>query len=101
MADLRLPMLAGIPAVVRFVSIEPILEPVSLANHLDLIDWVICGGESGSGYRTMEIAWAEDILRQCREAKIPFFMKQVSGTTTRQTKLIPTHLQVREFPDNV
>lgn len=101
MADLRLPMLAEIPAVVRFVSIEPMLEPVSLANHLDCIDWVICGGESGPQARTMELAWAEDNLRQCREAQIPFFMKQVSGKTTAQTKLIPAQLQVREFPENV
>jgi protein gp37 len=42
----RLDILRKTPAVVRFVSCEPLLEDVSDIN-LDGIDWIICGGESG------------------------------------------------------
>jgi protein gp37 len=41
-----------------------------------VIDWVICGGESGPGARPMEAAWALNLRDQCSAAKIPFFFKQ-------------------------
>lgn len=41
------------------------------------VGWVIAGGESGRFARPMDIAWPRDLQRQCREAAIPFFMKQV------------------------
>ena len=40
------------------------------------IDWVICGGESGSGARPMHIEWARSARDQCVEHGIPFFFKQ-------------------------
>lgn len=44
-----------------------------------LVDWVICGGESGPGARPFNLAWAESLLQQCRTAGVPFFMKQVGN----------------------
>ena len=46
-AERRLPHLLGVPAAVRFLSCEPLLEPVSLAAWLHGVQWVITGGESG------------------------------------------------------
>ena len=48
-ADRRVPLLKRVPAAIRFVSCEPLLKPIDLSHHLDGVDWVIVGGESGPG----------------------------------------------------
>ena len=65
-------------ARIKFLSIEPLLGPISNLN-LSGIDWVIVGGESGPGSRPMKEAWVLDILEQCQESKVPFFFKQWGG----------------------
>jgi len=65
-------------AKVRFLSLEPLLGPLSALN-LDGIHWVIAGGESGPGARPMEEAWVTEIRDQCLDANIPFFFKQWGG----------------------
>ena len=74
----RIERLRAIPARVRFLSIEPLLEnlgPIDLAG----IHWVIVGGESGPGARPMQPGWARAICRQCEAAGVPFFFKQHGG----------------------
>jgi protein gp37 len=63
------------PAVVRFLSLEPLLGPLP---SLDLtgIDWVIVGGESGPGARPMHPDWARDVRDRCVAAGVPFLFKQ-------------------------
>jgi protein gp37 len=65
-------------AKVKFLSLEPLLGPLS---HLDLggISWVIVGGESGPGARKMDEGWVKDIRNQCLSARVPFFFKQWGG----------------------
>src|SRR5882762_493053 len=63
----RIDLLREAPAVVRFLSIEPLLEDLGVIN-LDGIDWVIVGGESGPKARPMEKSWVVSIRDQCREA---------------------------------
>lgn len=88
-ADLRIPALLRTPAAVRFLSMEPLLGPVSfrwakwasLINgwHLDGlkgIGWVIVGGESGTGSRPMDAAWVRSLRDECNEAGVPFHFKQ-------------------------
>lgn len=77
----RLDVLRDTPAAVRFVSAEPLLGPLP---SLDLtgIDWVIVGGESGSGYRPMDHAWAREIRDRCDAAGTAFFMKQSAAYRT-------------------
>jgi protein gp37 len=43
------------------------------------VDWVIVGGESGPGARPCNVEWIRDIVRQCREAEVPCFMKQLGA----------------------
>ena len=62
-AELRLPLLRGIPAAVRFVSCEPVLGPMRL--DLAGLAWVICGGESGAGRRPFERSW--DTVKRAKE----------------------------------
>jgi protein gp37 len=65
-------------AMTKFLSLEPLLGPLP-DLHLDGIDWVIVGGESGPGARPMESSWVVDIRDQCRKAAVPFFFKQWGG----------------------
>lgn len=107
----RIVPLAQVKPTVLFISVEPMLEAISILHgvqgilHNDIIDsahrvidWVICGGESGPGYREMEWWWAANLKNQCEIAKIPFFMKQVSGVTKKQCAQIPDDLMARAFP---
>ena len=87
---------------VLFVSVEPMLEDIDLfamPAPIKKINWVICGGESGPGYRPMSFSWAEALLNDCAICGIPFFMKQVSGVTKKQCAQIPEILMVREWPE--
>src|SRR6202023_3584443 len=60
----RVAHLQRAPAMVRFLSIEPLLEDL---GPIDLIGvhWVIVGGESGPGARPLEPSWVNAIKRQC------------------------------------
>ncbi|MBB5443253.1 MULTISPECIES: phage Gp37/Gp68 family protein [unclassified Paraburkholderia] len=104
-ADRDIPKLLEVPARVRFLSMEPMLGPVSLdrlahGDESDLdalrgqivytpqhvairprnigarVDWVICGGESGNGARPMHPDWARSLRDQCATAGVPFLFKQ-------------------------
>lgn len=104
-ADERIPPLLEIPAAVRFVSVEPILGPVSfrwamwqpfgdfMTDHLDglrRLDWIICGPETGVNKRPFNHQWALDIMAECKEAGVPFFAK-----TNKMCELG----MVREWPE--
>lgn len=74
----RVADLQRVPAAVRFLSCEPLLGPLD-ELPLDGIHWVIVGGESGPRARPMQPQWVGSILRQCRDADVPFFFKQWGG----------------------
>ncbi len=74
----RLDALRDTPAAVRFVSFEPLLGSVAVAN-LHGLHWAIVGGESGPRARTMEQRWVEEIAESCRSFGVAFFFKQWGG----------------------
>ena len=74
----RIDDLRAAPAVVRFLSVEPLLEDVGAIN-LDKISWVIVGGESGNGARPMKKEWVVSIKDQCQKNHVSFFFKQWGG----------------------
>lgn len=74
----RVEHLRAAPARVRFLSVEPLLEPLGRFS-LAKIGWVIVGGESGPGARPIQESWVLEIRDQCRREKIPFFFKQWGG----------------------
>jgi protein gp37 len=76
MAEKRIPVLIEVPAIVRGLSVEPLIGPVELGPWLKDIQWVIVGGESGQGARQMQVDWVISLRDQCREAGVPFFFKQ-------------------------
>jgi protein gp37 len=113
-ADRDIEKLLCIPAAIHFLSVEPMLGPIKpnrLHAHcpthdydggfcsggtcpdLQVVDWMIVGGESGSQARSMNPDWARGLQEHCRRVGIAFFMKQMTGKTE-----IPADLLVREFP---
>lgn len=115
-ADQRIPQLLDTPAAIRFLSAEPLLGLLDLFRLLDwgcdgshrwcdpdrIIDWVIVGGESGPGARPMHPAWARQLVRQCQQAGVAVFMKQLGshfGRDHHKLDHFPSDLQVREYPD--
>ncbi|GFN25446.1 hypothetical protein ADE_11440 [Achromobacter denitrificans] len=83
-ANRDIPKLLAVPARRRFLSMEPLLGPVDLgrASRLaafhanEVLDWVICGGESGIGARPMHPDWVRSLRDQCVAAGVPFLFKQ-------------------------
>ncbi|OJH38265.1 DUF5131 family protein [Cystobacter ferrugineus] len=61
----------------RFLSVEPQVEPISLAKWLPELDWVIQGGESGLGARPFDLDWARSLVAECTTAGVPYFLKQL------------------------
>lgn len=96
----RIDDLRNAPASVRFLSVEPLLEHLGRLT-LDGINWVIVGGESGPGARSMKKEWATSVRDQCRQNRVPFFFKQWGGT---RKKVAGRNLEGRtydEFPQRV
>ena len=81
--DDRIDDLRRTGANVKFLSLEPLLGPLS---KLDLrgIDWVIVGGESGPGARPMQESWVTEIRDQCLAAGVSFFFKQWGGVNKKR-----------------
>lgn len=77
----RWPILATVPAAVRFVSYEPAIEalgPLDIATGT-LPDWLIAGGESGPQRRPLQIEWVRGARDQCAALGVSFFFKQIGG----------------------
>jgi len=80
----RIDCLRQTGAVIKFLSLEPLLGPLDILT-LSNIDWVIVGGESGPGARPMSKDWVRSIRDQCEVAKVPFHFKQWGGVNKKRT----------------
>jgi protein gp37 len=143
MAEERISYLLKIPAAKRWLSIEPLLEEVDLTccNYIHdwgegsigeeffaawnflapyeydpegkSIDWVVVGGESGNNARPCEIDWIESVVDQCKEEKVPVWVKQMGANSVcyeepcpgppgdrpiAKLENIPHYLRIRETP---
>lgn len=119
-ADERTPLLLQTPAAVRFLSCEPLLEPIKVGMYLSRtnmpglnlmpgfrdplpgIDWIVVGGESGPKARPCDVEWIRSIVRQCKIAGVPSFVKQDYGQRPGIQGRIPDDLwTIKEFPNAV
>lgn len=71
----RIDRLRAVPAVIRFVSFEPLIGSVGTVD-LSGIHWAIVGGESGKGARAIREEWIDEIYEQCDSYDTTFFFKQ-------------------------
>lgn len=96
-ADERIPTLLETPAAVRFVSYEPALGPVDFREwipqfdcghpadetcrrcEVEILDWIIIGGESGPKARPFFTRWARSVIQQCKAAGVACFVKQLGS----------------------
>lgn len=116
--DWRVTALCKVPAVVRFLSCEPLLGELDLrktrthvgdrnvlfvgpegggeyvGSSRNFIRWVIIGGESGHKARPMNLAWARSLVRQCKDAKVPVFVKQLGALIEARDGIDP----IDQFP---
>ena len=79
----RIDHLRRVPAMVRFVSFEPLLANLGDIDFSD-VHWAIVGGESGAGARPIQEPWVADIRDQCVAAGVPFFFKQWGGVNKKK-----------------
>lgn len=129
-AEDLLPIVIETPAALRWLSLEPLLETIDLAGSIRMlpdmggvkqlprIDWIVVGGESGWGARETDISAIRSIVKQCKDASVPVFVKQVGaraffppsdGTLKTFLKISdakggnpadwPVDLRIREFPE--
>lgn len=99
-ANERIPLLLQTPAVVRWISAEPLLGPLGLTRlpwrdgafidaltgweHFGVgyaeggprLDWIVAGGESGPHARPMDPEWVRGLRDHAMLADVPFFFKQ-------------------------
>lgn len=101
-----------------FLSVEPQIGPVDLAEYLfpkPQVNWCIFGGESKQGTeepRPYDMDWARFNIKQCREAGVACFVKQFGSNVydkgvrkyfindhAENTLEWPADLRVRECPE--
>ena len=101
----------GDEKTVRFLSVEPQVEPVDLRDWLPKLHWVIQGGESGRKVRPFNLGWADDMIEQCREHRVALFIKQLGSLVIHREERMtfhdshasdwtewPERLRVRQMP---
>lgn len=102
--DRRWPVLAPLPATVKFISYEPAIGPLTLKRHTQKPDWLIWGGESGQNPRPLDTSWARSITQECLQAGIPVFGKQwgtYANNLLVTEKAIETHTaKLLDPPEN-
>jgi protein gp37 len=96
----RIDFLRNTRAKVKFLSLEPLIGPLSNLN-LKKIDWVIVGGESGHRPRSMDADWVLDIQEQCQNSKVAFFFKQWGGKNKKATGRLLNGRTYDEMPEAV
>jgi protein gp37 len=93
----RADALRATPAVVKFISAEPLLGSLDVLV-LSGMDWVIGGGESGLGFRPCELAWARGLRDNCLAIGVAFFWKQWGGFTPRSGGRLLDGREWNEYP---
>jgi protein gp37 len=101
----------GDERTIRFLSVEPQQENIDLRAWLPRLDWIIQGGESGAGCRPFHVEWASDLISQCKDLGVAYFLKQLGSAVHREGRLLrfldghagnwaewPEHLRVRQMP---
>lgn len=106
--------LAKAPARLHWISYEPAITPLELADLPRHYKWLVIGGESGPKARPFDLLWARDTIAECRDYGVTPYMKQVgqnafmSRSPFKTTDLHgtdpaewPADLRVREFPESL
>ena len=94
--DRDYPKLAATPAVWRGVSAEPLLGRIDIGDARP--DWIITGGESGSGYRALDMSAVRFMRDQCARNGITFHHKQNGGFRGKDAGCLVDGVEHKHFP---
>lgn len=110
-ADRDIPKLLATSAKIRWLSMEPLLGPVTLEevfspandirsskNAVEQINWVVVGGESGTQARPMHMDWVDTLHVQCTDFNVRFFFKQWGGASKDKGGCKLAGIEVKEWP---
>jgi hypothetical protein len=99
---------------IRFLSVEPQHEAINFGELLPRIDWLIQGGESGRGANPFNLEWACDLIRQCKDAGVAYFLKKLGSTVLSKARRLtfadghggdwcewPQGVRIRQMPERV
>jgi protein gp37 len=120
MARHRIGALSKVPAHIRFISAEPLIDELHLEEYSDILSnyyhWIILGGESGNKigkyrYRECKVEWFRKLVDVARSNDVKVFVKQLGTHLAKELKLNDRHggdleewgesLRIREFPENM
>lgn len=91
--------ITSVNADIRGLSIEPLVADLpTLGEHLDGIDWVILGGESGPKRRPLNIDHARNVRDQCKVHGVAFHFKQIGGRFPTSNGCLLDGIEYKEFP---
>lgn len=125
--ELALPYLLRTHATNKFISFEPLIEPlpdgiglfgttpkdwgVGYASIEAFIDWCAIGGESGPRARSLHLETVRKMIMECQIASVPVFVKQLGTAWAKSVGAKdykgadpsewPADIQVREYPDPI
>ncbi len=101
--------LADVDCSHRWLSVEPMLGPVDFCEYVPVgtiggvetesrPSWIVLGCESGPKRRPCLHSWMIDIVRQCRAAGMPLWIKQidVNARVSHRPKEWPVELRARQ-----
>ncbi len=94
--DRDFPKLAAIPAAFHFVSDEPTLAPIDIGDARP--DWIITGGESGAGYRPLNMDYVRSMRDQCARNGVTFHHKQNGGVRGKDSGCLVDGMEHKHFP---
>lgn len=91
-----------------YLSSYPVL---GTDKYQPLINWVICGGETGPGARPMHPDWVRSLRDQCQSEGVPYFFKGwgewVTENQSPEDIVLPSHSKIprgwkgRKYEDSV
>lgn len=90
---------ANVKSKVKWLSVEPLIEPLRFSS-LEMFDWVVIGGASSSSKTPAwqpPYRWIDSLVRQCDDAKVPIYFKSNLGIANRIIEL-PFDAVVKQDP---
>lgn len=95
-ADERIPILLQTPAAIRWISAEPLLEEVGIADYPEL-DWVVVGGESGPKARPCDLGWIRRLVYECGQSMTACFVKQLGADPVHWVTKSPAERRLEDY----
>ena len=94
--DRDYPKLAALPAAWHGVSAEPLLGRIDIGDAKP--DWIITGGESGPGFRPLDMDAVRGLRDQCARNGVTFHHKQNGGIRGKVAGCLVDGVEHKHFP---